>query len=75
MVPCVDWLKAAMVDPPYDKPYRISVCPARSSIVSMGGTSLSAEEKATKLVMYHEKRIKLKNHQKPMTTRPTNQCR
>jgi hypothetical protein len=70
----VDLLKKAMVEPPPTVPYRISVCLARSSTVSIGVTNFSTVKKAARLAVYDETRIKLKNHQALVTTRPRKKC-
>lgn len=60
-------LKKAVVEPPFNAPYLILVCFARSSALSMGESILSTVRKAAKLAVYDDIIIRVKNHHMPAT--------
>lgn len=62
-------LKKAAVLPPFNAPYLILVCLAKSSALSMGESMRSTVKKAAKLAVYEEIMISVKNHQMPATMR------
>lgn len=57
------------VDPPYNAPYLIFVCFAKSSALSIGESIRSTVKKAAKLAVYDDIMISVKNHHIPATIR------
>ena len=66
----VSTLKKALVDPPCNVPYWISVCLARSSAFSIGVSMRSTVRNAARLAVYVDMMMRVKNHQTLPTTRP-----
>lgn len=64
------WLtrKNETVLPPFNAPYLILVCFAKSSALSIGESIRSTVKKAARLAVYDEIIIKVKNHHMPATT-------
>lgn len=60
-------LKNAAVEPPFNAPYLILVCFARSSALSIGESIRSTVRNAARLAVYDEIMIKVKNHHIPAT--------
>ena len=61
-------LKKDIVDPPFNVPYAISVCFAKSSALWMGDSILSTVRKAAKLAVYEDIMINVNNHHVLPTT-------
>lgn len=62
--------KKSFVEPACSVPYSISVCLARSSADSIGVSMRSTVRKATRLAVYDEMSMSVKNHQAAPTIRP-----
>lgn len=60
-------LKNEAVLPPFNAPYLIFVCLAKSSALSIGESILSTVKNAAKLAVYDEIMMSVKNHHIPAT--------